>query len=109
MASEGAALYFENTFKISLKNNIFQDLAAKIRGGALMVKETNDTYFGAQLTNPNEAQSRCIIDSNTFQRCSAIQGAVVFLDNARSVSFVGSNTFQDNKAIKYSQIPIFAS
>lgn len=105
---DGAAILSNNVYKTNLKGNTFQDLSAKIRGGAVVIKEGNSTYFGESLTNSRDGP-RCVIEDNNFQRCSAQQGGAIYLENTRSLSFAGSNNFDQNKAIRYNQIPIFAS
>ena len=70
-ALEGGGFYMKDVYKMQLTGNTFEALAARVRGGALMIKQEEATYFGLAIEHETSAQAHYIIESNSFISCTA--------------------------------------
>jgi len=100
-------MYVKDVFRLYLHKNQFEKLTAKIRGGAVMVKQDNATYFGKRLGYVYP-YVRYVFEENVFTGCSAQQGGAMYLDNVRNLSINGTNEFKQNVALQYNSIQTYS-
>lgn len=104
-ALEGAGVYAKNVYAMKMENVEIESMAAKVRGGALMIKQDNETFFGQSLEPDASGEPRYVLEGNSFKGCSAQQGGALFLSGVRSLALRGDNVFTANEAVRYSVIP----
>lgn len=93
-AIEGAALYLEDCYDVTIDSCSFVGQETSIRGGAVYIRQGTD-YFGSEFDS-----SKTTLIGTTFDACKSQQGSCLFLDNVRDSEIDGC-IFADAIAYKY--------